>query len=146
MIMLKIKGVYHNDGRIVFDSNKQIEWDNLTTEKPPDLPHGSPVELKISFDEHDFLSGKEGIVWATYDLRQAEIIQNSLLAQDVNSEVKKINLLENIFFTLKISNETEVNDSINFIWKGESGLRLKPDWSYPAGETNKSFEQWLNGH
>ena len=144
--MLKINGIYHNEGRIVFDSNKQIEWNDLSTEKPLGLPHGSPVELTISFDENDFLSGKDGIVWSTYDLRQAEIIQNSLIAQDVNSEVKKIDLMGKIYFLLKITNEIEVQDSINFIWKGESGLRLKPDWSYPAGETNKSFEQWLNGH
>jgi len=133
-------------GKILLENKKIFDWSELTSETLPDLPPDSSLEITISFDENDFLSGKNGIVWATYDLRQAEIIQNSLLAQDVNSEVKKINLMGNIFFTLKISNETEINDAINFIWKGKSGLRLKPDWSYPAEETNKSFEQWLNEH
>jgi len=133
-------------GKIILDNKKLFEWNELTAEMPPDLQEDSSLEITISFDENDFLSGKNGIVWATYDLRQAEIIQNSLLAQHINSEVKKINLIGNIFFALKISNESEVNDSINFIWKSKSGLRLKPDWSYPAGETNKSFEQWLNEH
>lgn len=133
-------------GKIILDNKKLFEWNELTAEMPPDLQEDSSLEITISFDENDFLSGKNGIVWATYDLRQAEIIQNSLLALHINSEVKKINLIGNIFFALKISNESEVNDSINFIWKSKSGLRLKPDWSYPAGETNKSFEQWLNEH
>ena len=146
MQLIKIKGTYSTVGKIILDTKKIFEWNELTAELPPDLPLDSSLELTISFDENDFLTGKNGIVWATYDLRQAEIIQNSLLAQHINSEIKSINLLENIFFTLNIPDSTEIDDAINFIWKGNSGLRLKPDWSYPSGETNKSFEQWLNEH
>ena len=49
-------------------------------------------------------------------------------------------------FLIAITNEKDTKVAIDFIWEGHNGLRLKPDWSYPQGETNKSFEQWLNGH
>ena len=41
--------------------------------------------------------------------------------------------------------ESDISEAINFVWKSDTGLRLKPDWSYPEGELNKSFEQWLSG-
>ncbi len=142
--MIKIKGIYTDFGKIELESMKIIEWDALSNEKPPELPFGSNVEISISFDEYDFLSGKDGIVWATYDLRQAEVIQNTLLAQNIYSEVKKIRLGNEELFLIKTAYGSDISDSIDFIWRNNSGLRLKPDWIYPKGETNKSFEQWLS--
>jgi hypothetical protein len=101
--------------------------------------------LTISFEENDFLTGKSGIVWATYDLRQSEIIQNTLVAQQISSEVKRIGFDGQEIFLVRITNEADVNDAIDFIWRSDGGLRLKPDWTYPNRETNKSFELWLNG-
>ncbi|MGA9292668.1 MAG: hypothetical protein WBV81_08740, partial [Ignavibacteriaceae bacterium] len=98
-----------------------------------------------SFDENDFLSGNNGIVWATYDLRQAEIIQNTLLAQNIYSEIKKNYLGNEEMFLIKTASGSDITDSIDFIWRNNTGLRLKPDWTYPKGETNRSFEQWLSG-
>ncbi|MEJ2617099.1 MAG: hypothetical protein P8Z35_19255 [Ignavibacteriaceae bacterium] len=37
-----------------------IEWKDLSEEKAPELPFGTLIELNISFDENDFLSGKNG--------------------------------------------------------------------------------------
>ena len=114
------------------------------------LPHylqdGTSIDLSISFDENIFLKGINGIVWATYDLRQAEIIQSTLIAQHINCEVKPLGFGKENPFLICITNENEITDAIDFIWKSKDGLRLEPDWSYPQGETNKSFEQWLNGH
>ena len=145
MKLIKIKGIYSGLGKIVFDTTKIIEWKELSEEKPPELPFGSSIELTISFEENDFLSGRSGIVWATYDLRQSEIIQNTLVAQQISSEVKKIGFEEQEIFLVRISNEADVNDAIDFIWRSNTGLRLKPDWTYPDREINKSFELWLNG-
>lgn len=152
MIVLRINGTYHSEGRIILDKSKTIEWKELSTEKPPELPESSNVELTITFDESDFLSGKNGIVWATYNLRQAEIIQSSLLAQQLSSEVKNIGFVRRTpnggkedMFLINITNGSDINEAIDFIWRSDSGLRLKPDWNYPAGESNKSFELWLNG-
>ena len=145
MIILKLNGVYHLGGKILFETNKSIHWDEITSILPPEVPHGSNLEITISFDDTEFLSGKNGMVWATYDSRQAEIIKNSLLAQHINSQVQKIDFMEDVMFILKIDNDTDVNTAMDFIWKGKNGLRLKPDWSYSAGETNKSFELWLSG-
>jgi hypothetical protein len=144
--ILNIKGIYSDIGKIQLETLMTIEWKDLSEEKAPELPFGTLIELNISFDENDFLSGKNGVVWGTYDLRQAEIIQNTLLAQNIYSEIKKINLGNEIVFLLKIANESDITDSIDFIWRNNSGLRLKPDWIYPKGEINKSFEQWLSGH
>ncbi|MBK6914570.1 MAG: hypothetical protein IPH11_13315 [Ignavibacteriales bacterium] len=146
MIILKTKGTFNSDGKIVLDSIRTIHWKELSDGNPPQLPAGSSIELSISFDENDFLSGKEGIVWATYDLRQAEIIQSTLLAQHINCEVKKIALQDQNLFLISITNEREIKVVVDFIWKSDSGLRLKPDWSYPKDVANKSFEQWLNEH
>ena len=144
MKILKIKGIYSDIGKIELDM-MTIEWQKISDEKPPEIPFGSNVELSISFDENDFLSGKEGIVWATYDLRQAEIIQNTLLAQNIYSEVKKINLDNKEMFLIRIADESDISDSMDFIWRNNSGLRLKPDWIYPESENNRSFELWLSG-
>lgn len=146
MIILKSKGTFSSDGKIVLNSTRAINWKELSDTIPPQLPTGSSIELSISFDENDFLSGKDGIVWATYDLRQAEIIRNTLLAQHINCEVKKIVIQDQDILLISISNEREINAVKDFIWKSNSGLRLKPDWSYPKDVANKSFEQWLNEH
>ncbi len=148
MIILKSKGIFNSDGKIVLSSTRAIDWKELSDTNPPQLPNGSSIELSISFDENYFLLGKDGIVWATYDLRQAEIIQNTLLAQHINCEVKRIDLELELksMFLLSISNDNDINTATDFIWKTDSGLRLIPDWSYPAGEVNKSFEMWLSGH
>ena len=101
------------------------------------------IELTISFKENDFLLGIGGFVWATHETRQAEIIQNTLMAQHINSEIKLIPLPSYDLYVIKVTNENDINEAIDFIWQSQSGLRLKPDWVYPEGEKNKSFEQWL---
>jgi len=145
LIILETKGTYYAEGEIVLNPLKTIRWKDLSDKNSPQLPAGTSIDLSISVDENNFLSGIDGIVWATYDSRQAEIIQNTLLAQHINCEVKKIGLQDQDFLLISITNEREKKTAIDFIWKSDSGLRLKPDWSYPTGETNKSFELWLSG-
>lgn len=144
--MIRIKGIYTDDGKIDLENRKTIEWKDLSDEKLPGLPSGSKVELIISFDKNDFLSGKDGIVWATYDSRQAEIIQNTLLAQNISSELKRVDFGNREIILLSITNDSDIIDAIDFIWRSKTGLRLKQDWFYPEGETNKSFELWLSGN
>ena len=143
--LLKVKGSYTDLGKIEFENMKSIYIDEFTDEQNLEIPFGSSVVLSIEFDENDFLSGKDGIVWATYDMQQAEIIQNTLLAQNINSETGIANLGERQLILIKITNQSDMKDASDFIWKSNNGLRLKPDWSYPDGEKNKSFEQWLSG-
>ncbi|MFZ0453042.1 MAG: hypothetical protein WAM24_04770 [Ignavibacteriaceae bacterium] len=146
MKILKIKGIYSDIGKIELETMMTIDLKDLSGDKIPELPFGTLVELNISCDENDFLSGNNGIVWATYDLRQSEIIQNTLLAQNIYSEIKRIHLGQEEMFLIKIASSSDIPDSIDFIWRNNTGLRLKPDWIYPKGEINKSFEQWLSGH
>ena len=39
----------------------------------------------------------------------------------------------------------EVATAVDFIWREPGGLRLQPDWWYPAGAENESFDKWING-
>ncbi len=145
MKLLKIKGIYNDSGTIELESLKTIDWKSLCEDNPPGLPPGIRLELAISVNEDDFLTGENGIVWATYDSRQTEVIQSALLAQHINSEIKKILFNETEMYLLIITDDSDLSDVKDFIWRNRSGLRLKPDWSYPDGEKNKSFEQWLSG-
>jgi hypothetical protein len=152
MIVSRINGTYHKEGRIVLNSKRTIKWKELSDDTLPELPEGSNLELTITFDESDLLSGKNGIVWATYNLRQVEVIHSALLAQHLSSEVKSIGFVQRTpnggiedLFLISMTNGSDVNEAIDFIWRSDSGLRLKPDWTYPNRETNKSFELWLSG-
>jgi len=144
MIMLKIKGIYKSDGPIILDKGKFLKWNDINDGIPPDLPSSINVELTLSFKGNDLLLGSDGIVWATFDLQQAEIIQSSLMAQHISSEIESVQFTDKKLFTLRITNENDINDAIDFIWQSRGGLRLKPDWVYPEGEKNLSFEQWLS--
>lgn len=146
MIILKTKGNFYAEGEIVLNLLKTIHWKDLNDKNPPHLPNGSNIELLISFDENEFLLGKDGIVWASFEARQVEIIQNTLIAQQISCEIKKINLQNQNMFLISITNKKDIQDAIDFIYKSDYGLRLKPDWNYAEGEANKSFEQWLNEH
>ena len=146
LIILKTNGLYDERGKIQLSSVKSINWNDLSDNELPNLPVGTSIELTISFDENDFLKGKNGIVWATYNTRQADVIQSTLLAQNINCEIIKIEMDSIDMFLIAVTNERDTKVAIDFIWEGNNGLRLKPDWSYPQGEINRSFEQWVNGH
>jgi len=146
LIILKTKGVYNEGGEVVINSVKTIHWKDISEEIPPQIPAGTSITFEMALDENEFLSGKNGIVWATYDSRQAEIIQSTFLAQQINCEINNISFDNEDLFLIIITNKIEVQDAIDFIWKNNDGLRLKPDWHYGKGEINKSLEQWLSGH
>lgn len=111
----------------------------------PFIPADAVVELFISLNEDEFLSGKDGVVWATFDSRQAEVINDTLLVQHLNSEIKTIHVYDQVIYCTRIINDSEIEDAMDFIWRKKTGLRLIPDWNYPRGESNRSFEQWLSG-
>lgn len=145
MNILRTKGIYQTEGKILLNSLKTIQWKDISDSTFPKLPAGSTLELSITIDENIFLSGINGIVWATYDPRQAEIIHNTILVQDIVSELVKIEAGNEKLIAIKIINSKDINTVTEFIWRSSSGLRLKPDWNYLPGESNKSFELWLNG-
>jgi hypothetical protein len=145
VIVIKTKGTYSDLGLIELETERVLLWSDLTNESPPDIPFGTSLEISVSFQENDFLSGKSGVVWATYNSRQAEVIQGALVAQQIGAEVKSFRLGNKTILILIVKTESDVNDAIDFIWRSKNGLRLKPDWSYREEESNTSFEQWLNG-
>lgn len=122
-----------------------ISWKLISNKNIPELPPGTPVDIDISLDETTLLSGKYGIVWATFSQHQAEVLHHALLAQNIASILGKVEMESCDLLLVKISNPNEINEAIDFIWRKESGLRLKPDWNYAEGATNKSFERWING-
>lgn len=146
MILLKLIGKFFSSGQIILNPLKSIQWEDLSDSHPPYLPDNFRIELSLTFDENDFLLGNDGIVWATYDSRQAEIIRSSLIAQQINSEIIKLEFATRIILLLQVTQSNDIKAATDFIWKNSSGLRLTPDWNYSSGETNKSFEVWLNGN
>jgi hypothetical protein len=101
---------------------------------------------RLSLDTRGYPTGQHGIVWATYDHRQADIIRNALLTQRIACELKTTKLDGRMLYLLGVADERGVEEAMDFVWRDKGGLRLIPDWSYMEGETNRSFEQWLNGH
>ena len=103
-------------------------------------------ESELDLDARGYPTGKDCTVWATYDLRQAEIIRNALLTQHIGCKLKETSLDGKTLHLLRVTGERELEEAMDFIWKDKGGLRLTPDWSYSDGEVNKSFEMWLSGH
>jgi hypothetical protein len=97
----------------------------------------------ITHDECEYLDGAGGIVWATYDRYQAEIIQSALLAQKIACELQETSLTEARRYLLHVAGHDKVEAALDFIWRDQSGLRLRPDWWYPAGSVNESFRKWV---
>lgn len=145
MKLIRKTGIFNPDGEIVLHPGISVSWHLLSDRNIPDVPPGTPFDIEISINEHTLLSGEYSIVWATYDQRQAEVIINALLAQDIASVTGKIELEKGDLLLIRIDNEIDIGEAMDFIWRKEDGLRLKPDWSYADGAPNKSFEKWLNG-
>jgi hypothetical protein len=143
MKLIKKRGIFNPDGDIVLHPGISFSWSLISNTNIPELPQGIPVDIEISIDEQTLLSGDYGIVWATHDLRQAEVICNALLAQNIASAIKRIDLDTGSLLLLRIDNAKDASEAIDFIWRKEGGLRLKPDWTYPDGEPNTSFDKWL---
>ena len=145
MKLIKKTGIFNADGEIFLHRGISVSWKVFSNKNIPDLPAGTPLDIDISLDEHTILSGEYGIVWATWDQRQAEVIFNALLAQNIASSLGNIQLEDSTLLLTKVKNKEDTSEAMDFIWRKKGGLRLKPDWSYPSGEPNRSFEKWLNG-
>jgi len=143
--LIKKTGIFNPDGEIILHPGISVFWKSLSNKEIPDLPPGTPLEIDVTFDEKVLLSGNHGIVWATCDQRQAEVISNALLAQNIPSSIGNVELENHILLLIKIHQAKDIPEAMDFIWRKESGLRLKPDWTYAKGELNQSFEKWLNG-
>ncbi len=142
---IPLRGSYQDAGKIELEKGIILEWNSQNTNLLPRVPYGTVVEVSIRFEERDYLNGTDGIVWATYDLRQAEIIRDALLTQNIACKLAEEELTSRLLHLLSISESNNMQAAIDFIWREKSGLRLKPDWEYPAGAENESFNKWING-
>ena len=145
MKLIKKIGIFNPDGEIILHPGISVSWKSLSNKNIPDLPPGTPLDIDVTLNEKVLLSGNHGIVWATYDQRQAEVIFNALLAQNISSAIGKVELEDHFLLLIKIHHTKDVAEAMDFIWRKDGGLRLKPDWTYPDGALNQSFEKWLNG-
>jgi hypothetical protein len=142
--MIKIKGVLNNKGEIVFRSGKQFLSDTLYQETEPGLPIEIIIEVSVTIGLNNLISGIDGIVWATKNICQADIIINALKVQNIEAEIVNTENDNGGLYFIKVFREEDIKTVIEFIQNDSSGLRLKPDWNYPDGEPNQSFEQWIN--
>ncbi len=143
-LMIRLQGIYTNIGRIELESGKYISWYQISDEDPPRIPFGSSIEITFCFEEMDLINGKNGIVWATYDVRQAEIIRDTLISQNINVNLNTKTIGAYKLHLLIVTNISDIDAALNFVWRDRSGLRLKPDWHYKSGQENESFNRWIN--
>jgi hypothetical protein len=101
------------------------------------------MEKRIIYEQDDYLTGENGIVWATYQHYQAEILKDTLLAQNIACEVYEQPLENGRLYLLRVPEPRKVEEAMDFIWRDDTGLKLQPDWSYPAGAENESFQRWV---
>lgn len=142
---IELSGVYKDIEIIQMDNGKILEWSSLIDDNDaPLIPFGTKIEISLTYDATDFLKGSKGIVWATHSQFQAETIQNALLVQNVFSEIRISNQKKKRLYLIFIQNLEEMEKAIDFIWREESGLRLKLDWHYSANKENESFNKWLS--
>lgn len=142
--MLKIKGTINKEGEVVFQFGKQLPLRTLYNQQIVHMPVEICLELSVTIGLNSLISGIDGIVWATKNVCQADIISNSLKIQNIESEIIQTQIDKVLINMIKVNREEDVKIAIDFIQNDKSGLRLKPDWDYPSGERNESFEQWLN--
>lgn len=142
---IRMEGRHQDIGIIHLENGQSLSWLIFNRNHIPRIPFGTPINISITFEERDLLTGVDGIVWATYDPHQNETIQNALLVQNIFSETQELVLDKWRLHLLHISDSRDVEKAIDFIWRDEAGMRLKPDWSYPANSRNHSFDKWVNG-
>jgi hypothetical protein len=143
---IELSGVYKDMKIIQMDNGKILDWSDLIDENDtPLIPFGTKIEISLTYNDADFQNGSNGIVWATYSRLQIETIMNALLAQNIFSEIKVSNLDDKTLYLIFIENHAEIEKAIDFIWREEAGLRLKPDWYYTINKENESFNKWLSG-
>ncbi|MEK7729024.1 MAG: hypothetical protein AAB354_11465 [candidate division KSB1 bacterium] len=154
---LTLSGTYIDHGKIRLANGKLLAWDDFgAPAAPPDVPYGTTMKVTIVLEAPDFLHGSEGAIWATYDLEQAEIVQGALQSQQIASELREIFLQDPAFslnelkgraglYVLHVRDPAKAEAAMDFVWRDPGGLRLQPDWCYPAGAPNESFLRWTGG-
>lgn len=133
-----------NTIKFILPQSESLECNANENENLPNHPSGINIELSVLMDLNKLISGIDGYVWATWDSKQADIISNALRVQNVDLEIVKIEIENKVMYLIKITKEEDIMNVIDFIHNEKSGLRLKPDWTYPEGEPNESFNQWIN--
>lgn len=141
--MIKLKGILNTSGEVVFQYGKPLPLSTLYHQSIQ-IPVEISLELSVTVGLNTLISGIDGFVWATKDNCQAEIICNALNVQKFNAEIIKGKLEKKALYLIKVNREEDIKEVIDFIQNDAGGLRLKPDWNYPEGERNQSFEQWVN--
>jgi hypothetical protein len=121
---LQQNGSYQDIGMVRLTGTKSLNWEDIDGETPPRIPFGTQIEITVSYHEHDFLNGVDGIVWATYDPLQAETIRGALLVQHISFEAQQLKLDEWLLHLIKVINPDEAQSAIDFIWRDASGMRL----------------------
>jgi len=143
--MLNIKGRINKNGEIVLQQGQKFNQGSPIEENSNYQPSEINIEFTVTIDVSSLIVGINGFVWATKDFQQAEIIGNALKVQCIELGIVKVELEEDSFYLLQVTHKKDIKEVIDFIYNDKSGLRLKPDWTYPDSEPNESFEQWIKG-
>lgn len=142
--MLKLKGTINKEGEVVFQYGKPLPLQTLFQHETEKNQVEICIEIFHIIGLDRLISGINGFVWVTKESCQAEIITNALQIQNIESEIVNTDSNNTKIYMIKVIREEDIKQAVDFLQNDNSGLRLKPDWNYPAGERNESFEQWLN--
>ncbi len=140
----RLEGGIKNTLKIVLPQKQSVKCNSKDNENLTQPLSGINVELSVSIDLNKLISGIDGYVWATWNSQQAEIISNALRVQNIELEIVKIEQENKAMYLIKVIKEEDIMNVIDFIQNEKSGLRLKPDWTYPDDEPNESFDRWIN--
>lgn len=143
--MLNIKGRLNKKGEIVLQEGQSFSQDSIIDGMSNQHSSGNNFKSSATIDVSSLISGINGFVWATKDIQQAEIIANALKVQNIELEIVNVELEKCVLYLIRVLHEEDVKEVIDFIQTDKGGLRLKPDWIYPEGEQNESFEKWIKG-
>ncbi len=130
--------------KIILPQTESLNCNSIEEENSNQPSSGINVEFSVLMDLNKLISGIDGYVWATWDSQQAEIISNALRVQNIELEIVKIEHENKAMYLIKVTKEEDIMNVIDFIQNEKSGLNLRPDWTYPEGERNESFDKWIN--
>jgi len=143
---IEISGYYQDTGIVRMNNGHIIDLLQLSVKNElHSIPYGTKIEIIIKYDEIDYLNGTNGIVWATYNYSQADTVKNALYVQNILAEIIESNLVNRKLYKIFILNTENIEKAMDFIWRNDTGLRLKSDWHYQENKENESFNKWLSG-
>lgn len=84
------------------------------------------------------------VIWATVDRAQADTIRDALQVQSIPCEIGVVHVQDGPAYLLWLPNADQAEAARDFIWRKQSGMRLRPDWAFAPDDGNPTFNRWID--